>query len=407
MLNHTDTVPERAFGVADAFGWGGLALVALMGARISGFSGAAIMIGLFALVVGVIALARGRVRWAHLGSRAAGAAALVAALVAMTIGAIAAPAVVMPPKAASASATPSGTPSGTSVSDPVAVAIARADAGTALAALGTLSVKDRAPMTGYVPSVFGTGWADTDGNGCDQRNDVLRRDLRAITLQDGSNGCVVVTGTLDDPYTGATVELVSAPESASPVQIDRVVALADAWAMGAATWSTTQRTAFATDSLNLLAVGSSVNAAKGDGDAATWLPPVDSYRCSYVARQVAVKAKYALAVTAAERLALAQVLETCQTAPVPTATAIALGGAPLYQLPVTTPPPAPVTTPPPAPAPAPAPVPAPVPAPPATVQGVHPGAFCSPEGALGRTVKGTPMQCKTSATDSRARWRAA
>ncbi|WP_082159399.1 hypothetical protein [Micromonospora sp. HK10] len=39
--------------------------------------------------------------------------------------------------------------------------------------------------------------------------------------------------------------------------------------------------------------------------------------------------------------------------------------------------------------------------------GVHAGAFCSPAGALGRTSTGKLMRCKTSATDSRLRWRAA
>lgn len=79
------------FGKAAAFGWGGLALTALLGALSSGLSGAAIMAGLFALVVGVIAMARGRVGWARLGNRAAGGVAIGAALALLTIGAVAAP----------------------------------------------------------------------------------------------------------------------------------------------------------------------------------------------------------------------------------------------------------------------------------------------------------------------------
>ena len=85
----------------------------------------------------------------------------------------------------------------------------------------------------------------------------------------------------------------------------------DAWQKGAAQWPAGKRLAFANDPLNLLAVDAGTNRSKGDGDAATWLPPNKSYRCAYVARQVAVKAKYGLWVTAAERDAMVRVLSTC------------------------------------------------------------------------------------------------
>ena len=68
---------------------------------------------------------------------------------------------------------------------------------------------------------------------------------------------------------------------------------------------------FANDPLELLAVDARANRAKGDGDAATWLPPNKSFRCSYVARQVAVKTKYRLWVTQAEKNAIGRVLATC------------------------------------------------------------------------------------------------
>jgi hypothetical protein len=83
--------PRSRFGKAAAFGWGGLALTALIGGLSSGLSGAAILAGLFALVLGAIALARGRVGWARLGNRAAGGAVIGAALALLTIGALAAP----------------------------------------------------------------------------------------------------------------------------------------------------------------------------------------------------------------------------------------------------------------------------------------------------------------------------
>jgi hypothetical protein len=95
------------------------------------------------------------------------------------------------------------------------------------------------------------------------------------------------------------------------VQIDHVVALSDAWQKGAQKLSLVMRTSTANDPLNLLAVKGRLNSQKGDGDAATWLPPLKSYRCAYVARQVAVKAKYYLWVTTAEKAAIKNILEKC------------------------------------------------------------------------------------------------
>ncbi len=191
-------------------------------------------------------------------------------------------------------------------------------AGSALAGLATLAVKGRAPKTGYDRALFGQAWADVDRNGCDTRNDVLRRDLTAYVLKAGTHGCVVLSGTLHDPYTGTTIEFVRGPVTSTAVQIDHVVALSDAWQKGAQQLSAESRRAFANDSLNLLAVDGPTNKRKGDGDAATWLPPNKPYRCPYAARQVAVKAKYRLWVTSAERDALGRILATCPTLTLPT-----------------------------------------------------------------------------------------
>ena len=200
------------------------------------------------------------------------------------------------------------------VSSPPAVA----PAGSALAALRRLPVKGRAPRTGYSRSEFGQTWADVDRNGCDTRNDVLRRDLTAVVLKPGTHGCTVLTGVLHDPYTGQSVLFVRGVGTSLAVQIDHVVALGDAWQKGAQSLTLERRRALANDPLELLAVKGAVNQQKGDGDAATWLPPRKAYRCAYVARQVAVKAKYRLWVTPAERDALARVLSTCPRQPLPT-----------------------------------------------------------------------------------------
>ena len=201
-------------------------------------------------------------------------------------------------------------PDGLPSSEPSSAAAATG-AGTALAALAGLPVKGRAPRTGYAREQFGPAWSDTDHNGCDTRNDVLRRDLTAYTLKAGTHGCVVLRGTLHDPYTGDTVAFERGRATSSRVQVDHVVALSDAWQKGAQQLPTLRRTAFANDPLNLLAVVGSVNQGKSDGDAATWLPPQRSFRCAYVARQVAVKQRYGLWVTAAERDAVRRVLTAC------------------------------------------------------------------------------------------------
>ena len=184
---------------------------------------------------------------------------------------------------------------------------------SALDALGTLAVKGRAPKTGYARTQFGDGWATTQG--CDTRNIILNRDLTQVVASD----CKVMSGLLADPYTGKTIEFVRGTDTSDDIQIDHVVARSNAWQTGAQQLSEEQRKALANDPLELLAVDGPTNQAKGDGDAATWLPPNKAFRCQYVARQVAVKAKYSLWVTSAEKDAIARVLGTCPAQPLPSA----------------------------------------------------------------------------------------
>ncbi|MGI5195497.1 HNH endonuclease family protein [Streptomyces sp. CA-288835] len=179
--------------------------------------------------------------------------------------------------------------------------------GAALAAVDSLTVKGRAPRTGYDRDRFGSPWADTDSNGCGTRDDILKRDLKDVKFRDGD--CEVGSGKLDpDPYTNEDVTFV---RGRSQVDIDHVVALSDAWQKGAQQWDPSKRIALANDPLNLLAVDASTNRSKSDGDTATWLPPNKAYRCTYVAGQVAVKKKYGLWVTEAEKAAMKRVLTGC------------------------------------------------------------------------------------------------
>ncbi len=203
-------------------------------------------------------------------------------------------------------------------STPTQPAEETASAGTALAQLETIPIKGRAPKTGYDRDRFGYGWMDPDHNGCDGRNDILKRDLTGETFEPGTQDCIVLTGTLADPFTATTIRFVRGDTTSTDVQIDHVVALSDAWQKGAQQLGENQREVFANDPLNLLAVDGPTNASKGDSDAATWLPPNKAFRCEYVALQTAVKAKYGLWMTQAEHDAIAGILTTkCPNQPVP------------------------------------------------------------------------------------------
>ena len=177
----------------------------------------------------------------------------------------------------------------------------------ALVALNNLEVKGRAPKTGYARSQF-PHWSDPDRNGCDARNDTLKRDLTNITYKVGTRECKVIAGQLLDPFSG---KVITFSTTKVVIDIDHVVALSNAWQTGAAYFDKNKRSQIANDPLNLLAVDSKLNRQKGDGDAATWLPPYKAFRCEYVARQVAVKAKYGLWVTQPEKVAIDKILSTC------------------------------------------------------------------------------------------------
>jgi uncharacterized protein DUF1524 len=183
------------------------------------------------------------------------------------------------------------------------------DPAAAAAALAQLSVAPKTSLAGYerdcdhgAGCVFGPAWADVDGNGCDQRNDVLHRDLTAIHVRAGTHGCIVTSGTLADPYTGTTVHFTKA--DAGEVPIDHVVPLA-------AAWSDQKREDFANDLDNLIATDREQNSAKGDSTAEEWVPPDPAYGCSYATVVVTVKQEYRLSVTAAESGALRSLLATC------------------------------------------------------------------------------------------------
>ena len=216
--------------------------------------------------------------------------------------------VVMLTCALSVVATSSAAPQAAVIDSHVSTAATTTDP---LVVLASLPVKGRAPKTGYTRKQFGNAWLDVDRNGCDTRNDVLKRDFVNELFKAGTRKCKVVGGEWTDPYTGNTYFFDHQP---SEVSIDHVVALSDAWQKGAQQLSLTQRKNLANDPLNLIATSKRVNSQKSDSDAASWLPPSKTFRCHYVARQIAVKQKYGLWVTQAEANAMNAVLSKPQCA---------------------------------------------------------------------------------------------
>jgi hypothetical protein len=326
----------------------GIPVAFVLGALSSGASGGLILAG-FAVAVGGLWHAISGRAFLSVPGRPFGVGLLVASLVVLGAGGAAAGPSSTPtaahPSSASSTPTPTPTPTPEDLADPdnpsintvaagrlaapapagtvdTAAVLASAEGQTALVAAAALMVADPGATTGYARDLFGYRAVDLDKNGCDTRNDVLRRDLGAITLKPGTNGCVVTAGSLSDPYSGSTVAFQRGSSTSADVQIDHVVSLQNAWVSGAAAWSTAQRQQLGNDPMNLLAVSGPLNAQKGDADAAGWLPPNTGFRCAYAARQVAVKYTYGLTVTAAERAALVAVLSTCPDQELPAGSAL-------------------------------------------------------------------------------------
>ena len=149
--------------------------------------------------------------------------------------------------------------------------------------------------SGYRRSLF-VHWSDLDGNGCDTREEVLKRDSISKPQVDPYR-CYVVAGDWYSKYDGKTLS------DRSDVDIDHVVALKEAWDSGAWAWSMSQREAFAndlTDRRTLIAVTDRVNASKSDKDPSNWMPPLKSYWCTYLGDWISVKARWGLSMDQSE-----------------------------------------------------------------------------------------------------------
>ena len=191
---------------------------------------------------------------------------------------------------------------------------AMAQENNALEAVSTLTVRQTDSVSGYDRDLFQWNKFDEDGDGCDTRNDILARDLDNISKQDK---CVVLSGILDDPYTGDRIDFQRGQSTSSKVQIDHIVALSDAWNSGASHWNESKLRAFGNDPYNLAAVDGTANTQKSNSSADEWLPANAAARCLYVATQVGVKEHYALTVTQTEAQKMREVLGSCPMQSIP------------------------------------------------------------------------------------------
>ena len=212
---------------------------------------------------------------------------------------------------------PSRLPNSTPTATPAKPKPSSGAASKARQRLAQLQIIDRQPrgLRPYVRKEFGSSWSDIDRNGCNQRDDVLRRDATQDTLKTQWQGrCPhdVLAGTWIDPYTGKTLVFtdLKAPHQSRAIQIDHVVPLAEAWRSGAHAWDYEQRRQFANTLDNLLAVDGPTNMSKGDDDPAAWRPR-KGFQCSYAKRWIRVKHDWSLGADKSEIRALGEMLDYC------------------------------------------------------------------------------------------------
>lgn len=168
--------------------------------------------------------------------------------------------------------------------------------------LATVTPKAEGSTSGYSRDLF-PHWSTVSGS-CNTRETVLKRD--GVNVGQDS-ACAAVSGSWYSEYDGATWT------AASDLDIDHVVALAEAWRSGASSWTTTKRQQFANDLTRpqLIAVTDNVNQAKGDLDPGKWLPPRTAYRCTYARMWVHVKQHWGLSMDSGEKTALVNILNGC------------------------------------------------------------------------------------------------
>lgn len=262
----------------------------------------------------------------------------------------------------------------------------RASSLDALAVLATISVQNEYRF-GYSRELF-PHWDDIDDDGCNSREQVLKRDSVTPPQVDPYK-CYVVAGDWVSPYDGKRIN------DRTEAHIDHVVALKEAWDSGAWAWTTAQRRAYANDTSDrrsLVVASASSNTAKGEKDPSNWLPTRTSYVCTYVTNWVAVKARWKMSMDRSEHGRIRNVLRNrCSGARIEPWRAVpGLTSAPTTPATSTVP----RTT-----------------IPSKTRVTAYPGAWCKPEGARGVSDRGIRYVCSRTSLegkpykDGRPRWR--
>ncbi|MFI2736611.1 HNH endonuclease family protein [Streptomyces sp. NPDC018711] len=173
-------------------------------------------------------------------------------------------------------------------------------------ALAWVEEAPEGPRDGYSRTQFkhwNKGLNPTDG--CDTRKEVILSE--ALERPAIGAKCALTGGRWWSEYDQVWIT------SASSLDVDHMVPLAEAWDSGAAAWTAERREAYANDQgapNSLIAVSGSSNRSKADKDPADWLP-VPADRCKYTADWVADKLRWRLTADAAERDTLIRLAEDC------------------------------------------------------------------------------------------------
>ncbi len=158
---------------------------------------------------------------------------------------------------------------------------------------GDATIPLSTPITGeftqpYDRDALG-GWTDITGDCRDTRHELLA-DLSTGLFETTPNGCEILRGRWNDPYTGQVFT------NAGEMDVDHVVPLYYAWRRGAAEWDTERRVRFANDPANLIATDASTNRRKGARGPLDWLPPNPDFHCQYVLRFRRIAHQYELVI---------------------------------------------------------------------------------------------------------------
>lgn len=160
--------------------------------------------------------------------------------------------------------------------------------------------------SGYDRTRYFGDWKDANGDCQNTRSEVLQVESKVRTSFTTSRYCTVKSGKWAISWDNRT------HYSATAVQIDHTIPVAEAWGSGAKSWSQARRIAFYNDlgdGRSLSAQTSALNSAKQARGPEAWMPPAN--RCAYVSDWVAVKIRWGLKVDSAEKAALTRLANGC------------------------------------------------------------------------------------------------